>query len=48
MNFKTKCEESIFTELRQKISDFLSILEGLQWRPKKPDSKHHDFVEDLV
>ena len=46
--FKIKCEESIFTELRQKISDFLSILEGLQWRPKKPDWKHHDFVEDLV
>eukprot|EP00347_Sterkiella_histriomuscorum_P017453 403349310 len=47
-HFKIKCEESIFTELRQKISDFLSILEGLQWRPKKPDNTHHEFVEDLV
>jgi len=47
-NFRSKCEESVFTELRQKINDFLTILEGLAWKPKRPDPKHHDFVEDLV
>ncbi|CDW87391.1 exocyst complex component 6 isoform 2 [Stylonychia lemnae] len=47
-HFKIKCEESIFTELRQKINDFLSIFEGLPWRPKKPDGNNHEFVEDLV
>jgi hypothetical protein len=45
---KSKCEETIFTELRSKINEFLSIVEGLQWRPKKPDPKPHDFVEDMV
>ena len=47
-NLKAKCEETIFTELRQKINEFLSIVEGLQWRPKRPEIKPHDFVEDLV
>lgn len=48
VTLKTKCEESIFTELRQKINEFLSIIEGLDWKPKKPLETHHDFVEDLV
>ena len=48
INLKAKCEESIFLELRQKINEFLSILEGLEWKPKKPELRHHDFVEDLV
>jgi hypothetical protein len=48
INLKTKCEESIFGELRDKISEFLGIIEGLDWRPKKPLAIHHDFVEDLV
>ena len=48
LHLKGKCEESIFTELRQKINEFLSILEGYQWRPSKPDASHHEFVEDLV
>ncbi len=47
-NLKFKCEDTIFSELRQKINDFLSIIEGLQWRPKKPEGKPHEFVEDLV
>mmetsp|Transcript_17111 Transcript_17111/g.16331 ORF Transcript_17111/g.16331 Transcript_17111/m.16331 type:complete len:190 (+) Transcript_17111:927-1496(+) len=48
IQFKTKCEESIFTELRQKINEFLSILEGLDWCPKIPLNSHHDFIGDLV
>lgn len=45
---RAKSEDSVFGELRQKISDFLSILEGYQWRPKKPEAAHHEFVEDLA
>jgi hypothetical protein len=47
-NLKFKCEDTIFSELRQKINDFLSIIEGLQWRPKKPEGKPREYVEDLV
>jgi hypothetical protein len=26
----------------------LSIVEGLNWKPKKPETKHHEFIEDLI
>ena len=48
LDLKKKTEDSIFTEFKLKINEFLTIVEGLDWAPKKPESHHHDFVEDLV
>ena len=30
------------------MDEILGIAEGLQWRPKRPETKAHDFVEDLI
>ncbi|TNV74389.1 hypothetical protein FGO68_gene683 [Halteria grandinella] len=46
---RAKGEESIATELRQKLNDFLTIVEGLQWRPKKFNNTHHaDYIDDML
>lgn len=46
---RVKCEETIASELRAKLNDFLSIMEGLQWRPKKFNTHHHsEYLDDML
>jgi hypothetical protein len=45
---RAKCEESIAGELRGKLSEFLQLAEGLQWRPKKLNTRPNDYLSDTL